>query len=112
MINAIYKITFRGAVDWGIGILIFKGGVITGVDIGGALYDGEYSEKDGFLHVKMNMKVPPGVTLVQGTLPSPNEYVVEIDEMVKITDLEASNPIFFNLKPGPVNVIFQHLRDI
>jgi len=42
--DGIYAIRFRGAADWGLGMLVLQGGKITGVDAGGVQYDGVYSD--------------------------------------------------------------------
>ena len=42
--DGIYLITFRGAADFGSGLLLLRKGQITGADLGGVLYDGEYKE--------------------------------------------------------------------
>jgi hypothetical protein len=40
MVDGIYSLTYRGAVDWGIGMLVMQRGIIVGSDAGGVLYDG------------------------------------------------------------------------
>ena len=42
--DGIYSVTFRGAVDWGIGMLVLRKGVVTGADAGGIYYDGHYRD--------------------------------------------------------------------
>lgn len=59
MIDGIYQITFRGAADWGIGILHLKDRVITGADVGGVLYDGAYSGQGEKLNLILHARFRP-----------------------------------------------------
>ena len=110
MIDGIYQITFRGAVDWGIGILHLKDEVITGADVGGVLYDGVYSGQGEKFKFDLTCTVPPGVSLVQGTPPQSNEYSFKFSLDLAKKDLESQQPVLIQLPPGPVNVIFKRLR--
>src|SRR6476661_2868288 len=38
--DGIYSVTFRGAVDWGVGMLLLLHGRIVGADVAGILFDG------------------------------------------------------------------------
>ena len=112
MVDGIYEITFRGAADWGMGILILKDETITGADVGGALYDGTYSDQGGDILVQITLKVPPGVTLVQGTPPQPQEYSFDINTTISKQTLDDRQAVTIDLPPGPVNVIFNRLREL
>lgn len=110
--EGIYSIVFRGEANWGMGMLIFHGGLITGADDGGALYDGTYVERGSNIEMAMVMTVPPGTVLVQGTAAQPTTYTVPINEMFPKSALETNEPVFMDLPPGPVNVIFRRLRSL
>lgn len=112
MFDGIYKITFRGAADWGMGVLILKDGIVTGADVAGALYDGTYLEHSDSISVKINLTVPPGVTLVMGTPPQSKEYSFQFDISLSKKSIETSQTILVQLPQGPVNVIFQLLRNL
>jgi hypothetical protein len=112
MTDGIYSITFRGAADWGMGVLIFKSGVITGADVGGAVYDGTYTDSDDTILVDVVMHVPAGVDLVQGTPASPAPYTVRFNAQISKSSMRNGDPVLIVLPPGPVNVIFKLLRPL
>lgn len=112
MIDGIYTITFRGAADWGMGMLIFKNAVITGADVTGVQYDGSYVESNNLVKAKIKMIVPPGVTLVQGSPAQPIQYEIPFEVDIPILSFENQSPVLIHLPPGPVNVIFTKLRVI
>jgi len=110
--NGIYSITFRGAADWGMGLLVFLNGVISGVDVGGAIYDGTYVDDGQEISTKMILTVPPGVMLVQGTPPRATEFKIPFELKISKDAIENSSPVLVNLPPGPVNVIFKRLKAV
>lgn len=110
MLDGIYSITFRGAVDFGIGVLILQKGSVIGADSGGVQYDGNYVERENLVDIDLIMTVPPGATLVQGTKARPQEYRVPIKATLPAIVFERGQPARLELEPGPVNVIFRFLR--
>jgi hypothetical protein len=112
VMDGMYSMHFRGAADWGMGMLILQRGQITGADFSGALYDGSYRVEGSEIEVRMTMTVPPGVTLVQGTPAQPTKYEVPIYLRIPISILETQQPVLMQLPPGPVNVIFRRLRTL
>jgi len=112
MVDGIYQITFRGAADWGMGILLLKDGKITGADVAGALYDGNYSDKGDNIAIKITLTVPPGVTLVMGTPPQSKEYSFDFEFSLSKKAVESRETVLLHLPPGPVNVIFNQLRKL
>lgn len=110
MVNGIYQITFRGEADWGMGLIVLNSNIITGADVGGALYDGGYQIDRDTITIDINLIVPPGVMLVQGTLPQPVQYTVPIRQSFPVSALTSGQPLRMELPPGPVNVIFKKLR--
>src|SRR5712691_1804904 len=101
MLDGIYSMTYRGAADWGMGLLVLHKGTITGADIAGALYDGRYTDQGDSISIQIAMKVPPGVTLVQGTSPKATAYEVPFNALIDKKALENSQPVLINLPPGP-----------
>lgn len=110
--EGIYSITFRGAADWGIGMLLLRAGRLTGADSGGVLYDGTYQDTNGVVNVTAEMTVPPGSTLVQGIPARPVAYKVPFNAQVPRQSLLNGHPVLIQLPPGPVNVIFKFLRGL
>ncbi len=112
MVDGIYQITFRGAADWGVGMLILKDKTVTGADVAGVLYDGTYSEQGDNISVNLTLTVPPGVTLVQGTSPQPKEYNFDFELSLNKKVIETREPVLVQMPQGPVNVIFNCLRSL
>ena len=110
--DGIYSIRFRGAADWGMGLLMFRKGKIVGADVAGVQYDGTYSENEKEIFVQIVMSVPAGVTLVQGYPAQPKAFEVPFEATVAKLAIESSEPILMRLPHGPVNVIFSFLREL
>lgn len=110
--DGIYSVNFRGAVDWGIGMLVLRKGVVTGADAGGIYYDGHYRDLDTVVELNITMTVPPGATLVQGTPARPNAYTISFDAGILKKDMNESRTIRLELPQGPVNAIFCKLREL
>jgi hypothetical protein len=108
--DGIYSVTFRGAVDWGVGMLLLRKGRIVGTDVGGILFDGIYRNVNDALAVEVVMTVPPGATLVQGTSPKSQPYTVEFKATIPNQALKDGVPVLLDMPPGPVNAIFKFLR--
>lgn len=110
--DGIYSMTYRGASDWGMGMLLFRQGRLTGADVAGALYDGIYRDDQGMVAVDAEMTVPPGVSLVQGIPARPVAYKVPFKADVPREALQDGRPVLIQLPVGPVNVIFKFLREM
>jgi hypothetical protein len=110
--EGIYSITFRGATGWGLGMLLLRGGRLTGADIGGIRYDGSYSVQSNELNIDAVLTVPPGATLVQGVPPRPQAYEVPFKARVPQASVEEGKAVLVNMPPGPVNVIVKFLRSL
>jgi hypothetical protein len=108
--EGIYSVTFRGAVEWGFGMLLLRGGRIVGADVGGVLFDGSYRRHGDELKVDVVMTVPPGAVLVQGTAPKPKPYTVAFEDVVPMQSIRDGTPVLIQMPPGPVNIIFKLLR--
>ena len=112
MLDGIYSLTFRGAVDWGMGMIILRKGLVTGADVGGVHYDGSYRDSDSNVELDITMTVPPGATLVHGTPARPNAYKVPFRATIPKTAIDTNQPVLLELPQGPVNVIFRRLREL
>jgi len=112
MWDGIYSIHFRGAADWGIGMLVLERGRITGADALGALYDGTYIVAGSEIEAWMTITVPPGVKLVQGTPAQPKSYQFQTNLRVPVNAIQTQQPVLMELPPGPVNMIFRRLRTL
>jgi hypothetical protein len=110
--DGIYTMTFRGAADWGMGMLVLRRGAVTGADMAGCLYDGRYRDDPDNLVLELKMTVPAGVTLVQGTQPRSAPYETPFNVSARKRSIESSAPILVQLPPGPVNVIVKCLRKL
>ena len=110
--DGIYSITFRGAVDWGIGMLVSRKGVVTGADAGGVHYDGHYRDVGSVVEFNTTMIVSPGITLVQGTAARSDMYTISFNARISKTDIDESQAIRLELPQGPVNAIFCKLREL
>lgn len=110
--DGIYSITFRGATDWGLGLLLLRSGRLTGVDTGTVRYDGTYSVEGGMLNIDAVLTVPPGATLVQGVPARPQTYGVPFKAKIPQTAIVQGKPVLIHMPPGPVNVIVKFLRGL
>ena len=111
-VDGIYSITFRGAADWGMGLLMLQKNAITGADVGGVTYDGTFEETDDSVIVNVQLTVPPGVTLVQGTLPRPEVTTFPFSATIPKRAIDTQEPVLVQMPIGPVNVIFTCLRSL
>jgi hypothetical protein len=84
--------------------------VAAGADVGGVIYDGTYRETAQEIELDMNMTVPPGASLVQGTAPRPTSYQVPFRATIPKSAIETNQAILVRLPPGPVNVIIRRIR--
>lgn len=109
-LDATYSFVYCGEIGLGIGIFDVVGGNITGHDFAGGVYAGTVKEQpDGSIFVHMEMTLPAGGVLVQGTAPQ------EID-LTRVT--EFSMPAQFGdgvpqtvpIGPGMVTVMVKQVE--
>ena len=110
--DGIYAMAFRGAADWGTGMLILKDGNIIGADVSGVQYDGTYKISGESVAVNFVMTVPPGTSLVQGVPARSETYKIPVETTIPRAAFENNAPVPLRLPPGPVNVIFRRLRNL
>lgn len=107
-----YSIQYQGISGVGLGLLAFDTNIVTGVDIAGVLYDGEYqhNQRNDMLDVRLTLTVPPGVHLVMGIPPQSQEATLTI-EMSLPRDLGNETPVTVPTTDGQVTVLFRKIRD-
>lgn len=110
MMDGFYSITFRGAADWGMGMLVLLKGIATGADSGGVLYDGRYEERNDGIEVNLTLTVPPGAMLVQGTPVQSKSYTIPLQASFSKEAIETGQPTLIKMQQGPINVIIRRLR--
>ena len=81
--DGMYRVSMTGAQGFGIAVLVFDAGRVTGADQGGVLYDGfyEFQLSTNRTVAKLRVTVPPGTYLVTGVTPPKGamfDIVVEI----------------------------------
>lgn len=111
-VDGIYSITFRGAADWGMGLLVLQNNTITGADVAGGIYDGNFTETADAIEATISLTVPPGVMLVQGTVPSPEVQEIPFSASIPKEAIEKQAPVLIQMPVGPVNIIFKFLRPL
>ena len=94
----------------GFGMVQLANGLISGSDVVGGHYEGNYVIENGRLRGTINMRVPAGVTLVTG-------FKADADTTVPIAiDLlyDPNGPMRQTISVGgqPVQIVLQKLRDI
>lgn len=110
--NGIYSMVYRGLADWGIALLLLKDGLVCGTDANSVLFDGEYKIEGGAMQVDLQLTVPPGVALVQGTPAQPTSYQVPISANIPLSRFGTSEPTLVQTGVGPVNILVRKLRDL
>lgn len=114
MIEGFFRIAFTGAKGSGFGILLLTQGAIVGADVGGAVYDGTYTENPatGDIDIKVTMAAPAGMTPVQTGVPLAAPISVPITATVSRNNLNSNSATLLQSPLGAVNVIFHKIRDI
>lgn len=94
-------------------MLTLRGGTIAGADVSGVLYDGTYAEDSttGDLDIKMNMRVPAGVALVQTGASLTAESTFPINAKLPRVAMDNEVPILLKTPLGPVNLVLRKIRD-
>lgn len=112
MLNGFYALYYTGRTGNGFGVIALKDGIVTGTDVTGGLFDGEYTihEDRGVFEGTIRMTVPPGVSLVTGTAPSQVSYMQEIPISFPLK-IDPTHPVQVQTPTGPVNIVLKKLRD-
>lgn len=79
MKDGIYRINFRAAQGYGMGMLLFENGKVFGSDTEGAKYDGDYiyNAAEHIADVTLKVLIPPNVKSVFG-ITNPYEWGFEV----------------------------------
>jgi len=113
MVNGFYRITFTGAFGSGFGVIVFNAGIVAGADVAGSTFDGYYAEQvsnDG-IDFRVIMTAPAGVTPVQTGVPLTAPINIQIDGSLRESDIGTNLPSQVETSLGPVNVLFEKIRD-
>lgn len=95
----------------GVALFILKDGILVGADMGGVQFDGSYSPgMDGDFTGTVTVKVPAGVTVIQGVTAPPAGLRYEV--ALRLPGDFATEPFIEITTPlGKVNARLQKLRD-
>jgi hypothetical protein len=98
-----FKMDYSGANSAGSGAIAFIDGKVAGIDVGGGIYDGSYSEaQPGVLSGKVNVSFPEGGTLVTGQI-APRGSAISVPFRVANSEIEG-HTIQLQTPTGPVAV--------
>ena len=113
MEEGFYAIYYTGVAGTGFGLFVLSKGVITGVDVGGGTYDGEYQvdRESGTLDGELKFNVPPGLPLVTGHPAQAEAFILKIPLKLPV-NLGGEQPMTVQTPTGPVNVVMKKLRDL
>lgn len=111
-LNGFYAGYMTATGGSGVALFILKDGVLVGVDVGSVQFDGTYSlQEDGTYAGNVTVKVPSGVTVIQGVTAPPSGMNYEVPLRLPSTFL--TDPYFEIVTPlGKVNVKLQRLRGL
>jgi hypothetical protein len=111
--DGFFRIAFTGTAGSGFGILVLHNGVIGGADVGGAIYDGSYTENPTTreLDFVVTMNAPAGITPVQTGIPLAAPLSIPITGSLGQENISSEIPTLFETPLGPVNVLFKKIRD-
>jgi len=114
MISGFFRIAFTGTAGSGFGMLVLRDGNIAGADIGGATYDGTYTENLSTSEISINviMSAPAGITPVQTVVPLAAPISVPIKATFAQEAINSQKPTLLQTPLGPVNVVLQKIRDV
>jgi hypothetical protein len=94
-------------------VVVFRDGLICGTDANGVLFDGMYKVENDTLKAHIQLTVPPGVALVQGTPAQPTTYQLPtIVAEIPLQRIGTSAPTLVQTDAGPVNILIRKLRDL
>lgn len=113
VIDGFYSGYFTGLAGISFGIFVFKDGVISGIDAGEGIYDGEYEASPDGEHVTgtVSFEVPVGMQTITGAAASDEPLKLQIPFKLPLKiDPEEVHRI--ETPAGPINAKFKKLRDI
>jgi hypothetical protein len=112
MLDGFYALYYTGRVGSGFGVIVLKGGIVTGADVTGGVYDGQYTIKQdrGVFEGAIKLTLPPGVSLVTGAPPTQESVTQEFPISLPL-DLDPKHPVQIQTTTGPVNIVLKKLRN-
>ena len=111
-IDGFYAGYMTAAGGSGVALFVLRQGVLVGADMGAVQFDGNYSlQDDGSYAGTVTVKVPPGVTVIQGVTAPPPGLSYEVP--LKLSSTFTTDPYFEVITPlGKVNAKLQKLRGL
>ena len=112
MLDGFYALYYTGKFGTGFGVIVLKDGIVTGADVSGGVYDGQYTVKpdQGIFEGAIKLTIPPGILLVTGAPPSQNSFTQEFPVSLPL-NIDPSHPVTVQTSTGPVNIILKKLRE-
>ena len=113
MLNGIYTAYMTGVAGNSIAMLVFLNGVISGADVGGGLYDGNYEiVNDGeTIRGTMIYKLPINVASIAGI--APQEKPMSIDVAIDLPSLIQPDDVYrVETSVGPINLKLVKIRSL
>ncbi|MGE4048543.1 MAG: hypothetical protein AB7F35_27050 [Acetobacteraceae bacterium] len=110
--NATYGFVYCGVAGVGLGIFRVTGSELVGIDFAGSKYRGTIIEdrKTGEINLSIEMTVPVGVFLVQGTSPQDLPYIKSASVNVP-PNFGDGKPFEVFFAPGPVTLMVRQIPD-
>jgi hypothetical protein len=110
-IDGTYGFVYCGNSGLGIGVLSISGDQIDGRDFAGSSYKGTaVQDGDGNLVLDLQMHIPAGVILVQGTAPQDVPHTRQISWTFPPA-FGDGEPQMVEFGPGPVTVMVKRIPD-
>ena len=110
---AIYVAYFTALTGQSVGLFYIGSGIISGVDVGGIQYDGNYTvdSTDGSLHGMVTFVLPPNIPLITGVVGGsmPTRIPVELNLPADFGD---GKTVTISTPTGPVNARFEKTKEL
>lgn len=109
--SGFYRIDYQGQADHGAGALALANGKVAGLDVGGGIYRGTYTEEGGRLRGTAHLSFPQGGELVTGMrVPAGSEIPIPFD--ITADALTNSHSISVAVAGRNVNVRLTRVADL
>ena len=98
-----FRMDYAGTSSSGTGAIAFIDGKVAGIDVGGGIYDGSYSETEpGVISGKIYVRFPEGGTHVTGHI-APRGSAMAVPFRILYSEIEG-HAILLQTPTGPVAV--------
>ena len=110
-VEGIYVAYLASEVGYGMMLIVFKEGSLTGADAFGVVITGKYTRTDFGTQINVDVSVPAGVALLQGgeTSPTGTRYPIRA---VLPPDFEDHDFLPIETVHGPLNVRLKKLVNL